>query len=145
MFKTILISTMIAIFNSFFVEEEKGELYVKVEGIKEVDGEIGILLFNQSEGFPDSGEKAYINKKIKVTAKEMSILLGEFPFGDYAIAIVHDVNANKKFDKNFLGIPKEPFGFSNNKSIFLGLPDFQEASVQLREPKKETVIKLIDL
>ena len=125
--------------------KEKGELSIKVEGIKTIDGNIGILLFNQAEGFPDLADKAIINTKVKVTAKEMSIKLGELPFGKYAIAIVHDVNANKAFDKNFLGIPKEPFGFSNNKSIFLGLPNFNEASVALDQSKKETTIKLIDL
>ena len=32
--------------------------------------------------------------------------------GDYAVAIIQDLNENEKLDKNFLGIPKEPYGFS---------------------------------
>ena len=75
----------------------------------------------------------------------MKVALDKLPFGEYAIALIHDVNANKEFDKNLLGIPKEPFGFSNNKSIFFGLPNFKEASVVFDENNTETVIQLVDL
>lgn len=126
-------------------ENNQGELFIKVEGIKKVQGRIGILLFNKEGGFPENAENAILNTKVEVTSKNMRINLGSLPFGKYAIAIVHDVNSNEEFDKNMLGIPKEPFGFSNNKSIFFGLPDFEEAAVQLNAAERETTIKLIDL
>ena len=47
--------------------------------------------------------------------------------GDYAVAIYHDKNNNKKFDKNFLGIPSERFGMSNNPKFGLKSPEYEEA------------------
>ena len=38
----------------------------------------------------------------------------DIPPGTYAIAVFHDENANGKLDKNFLGIPCEGYGASNN-------------------------------
>lgn len=47
--------------------------------------------------------------------------------GVFAIALYHDVNGNKKFDKNFLGLPAEPYGVSNNPTIGLGAPKHKQA------------------
>jgi len=122
-----------------------GEIHLMVEGIKTLEGNIGVLVFNKEEGFPLSPDKAILDLEIKVTSKTMKINLGKLPYGNYAIALVQDVNSNKTFDKNFIGIPKEPFGFSNNKSILFGLPNFNEASVSLAKETEETTIRLIDL
>ena len=125
--------------------DKKGTLCIKVKGIKELKGKIGILVFNREEGFPNKEEQAVLRKEVKVNGKQMRIDLEDVPFGNYAIAVVHDVNANQLLDKNFLGIPKEPFGFSNTKSIFLGLPAFEEASINFDQAQQETVVELINL
>ncbi len=54
------------------------------------------------------------------------------PVGTYAIAIFHDSNNNKKLDKNWVGIPKEGYGFSNNVFGTFGPPSFQEASFKVK-------------
>jgi uncharacterized protein (DUF2141 family) len=47
--------------------------------------------------------------------------------GGYAVSIYHDANGNGHFDQNFLGLPLEGFGFSNNPSTMLGAPKFADA------------------
>ena len=49
------------------------------------------------------------------------------PDGEYAIAAVLDTNANNKMDKNFIGIPKEQYGFSNNAMGRMSAPSFDQA------------------
>ena len=56
--------------------------------------------------------------------------------GIYAIGLYIDANKNKKLDTNFLGIPKEQFGFSNDARGVLGPPDFESASFELIKYKK---------
>jgi len=34
--------------------------------------------------------------------------------GVYAVSVFHDENENQKLDKDFVGIPKEGYGASNN-------------------------------
>ncbi|MDZ7848305.1 MAG: DUF2141 domain-containing protein [Owenweeksia sp.] len=36
------------------------------------------------------------------------------PTGNYTIKAYHDLNNNEELDRNTLGIPQEPYGFSNN-------------------------------
>jgi uncharacterized protein (DUF2141 family) len=43
------------------------------------------------------------------------------------------VNDNGKLDKNFIGIPKEPYGFSNDKAGSFGPPDFEDILVEVNE------------
>ena len=54
------------------------------------------------------------------------------PEGTYAIALFIDANENLKIDKNFLGIPKEQFGFSNNVMGTLSGPSFEQAKFQVK-------------
>ena len=137
----LLISTLFFLISS--PPPTEGEFIIHVEGIKEVEGNIDLLVFNKNTGFPEKAEDAFMKLEVKVTSKAMKVNIGSLPFGNYAIALIHDVNANKELDKNMLGIPKEPFGFSNNKSIFFGLPNFEEAAVSFNSEYEETVIQLI--
>ena len=50
--------------------------------------------------------------------------------GTYAVAVYHDENANVKFDKNWIGLPVEGYGISNNPTFFFGPPAFDEAKFE---------------
>jgi uncharacterized protein (DUF2141 family) len=50
--------------------------------------------------------------------------------GVYAIAAIHDENGNGKLDTNFLGIPTEGIGISNNPQL-MGAPKFDEAKFSI--------------
>ena len=54
----------------------------------------------------------------------------------YSFSFYHDVNSNKKLDKNFIGIPKEPYGFSNNQAGRFGPPNFEDSKIELKENTK---------
>jgi len=47
--------------------------------------------------------------------------------GAYAISVYHDANGNHEFDQNFIGLPTEGFGFSNNPALRIGPPSFEAA------------------
>ena len=50
------------------------------------------------------------------------------PPGTYAIIVIHDENRNGKLDTNWLGVPKEDYGFSNDAEAFLSAPSFSAAT-----------------
>jgi uncharacterized protein (DUF2141 family) len=60
----------------------------------------------------------------------------------YAIAVFHDANDNKILDKNFFGVPKEGYGFSNNARGLLGPPDFDDVVFLLDQENKTTSLYL---
>lgn len=51
--------------------------------------------------------------------------------GRYAIAVIHDANADGKLNRGFLGIPIEGFGFSRNPRILTGPPNFGDAAISV--------------
>lgn len=61
--------------------------------------------------------------------------------GSYAIAAFHDVNGNGRLDRNFIGMPNEPYGFSNNVSR-RGRPSFEAARIVVNEPATTVVISI---
>ena len=65
------------------------------------------------------------------TGASTAVSLGPVPPGRYTVAVFLDADGNGKFDTNFLGIPKEPFGFSNDARGTLGKPDFESASFEV--------------
>ncbi|WP_262298528.1 DUF2141 domain-containing protein [Microvirga sesbaniae] len=61
--------------------------------------------------------------------------------GTYAIAVFHDVNGNGKLDRSFIGLPNEPYGFSNDVGR-RGPPNFEAARIVVREPATTVVIPI---
>lgn len=88
-----------------------------------------IGIYMESDDFPEGPS---ITKKMN-TANEFTNLI-EFKNlkeGTYAASVYHDINGNGKLDRNLLGIPQEPFAFSNMKTMGMGPPKFGNASFQL--------------
>jgi uncharacterized protein (DUF2141 family) len=56
----------------------------------------------------------------------LKIKLTDLPFGTYAIAFYQDMNDSGAIDKNGLGIPKEPYAFSNDIRPKLSAPSFED-------------------
>jgi uncharacterized protein (DUF2141 family) len=132
--KKIGISIIIALVAVFFVmaRSHAGTIIVEVTGIKQGTGNIAISLFNSADTFPTHG-KGYKSASIAVTGKEVVYTFSDIPSGEYALAVYHDVNGNKEFDKNVLGIPQEDYAFSNNASSPFGPPSFEKAKFRLED------------
>jgi len=110
---------------------------IQVTGFQQNSGQIRIAVYNKENGFL-TPERVY--KKIVLDVNQ-SILRHtvRLPQGDYAIALYHDNNSNGICDKNFLGIPTERYGFSNNIRPILSAPSFKSTMVEV---KKDLEIKI---
>jgi uncharacterized protein (DUF2141 family) len=115
----------------FLFPFSKSKLTVEVKSIPNDKGTIFIGLFRPKDQFPIFG-KQYIGKVIPVSGKNMSYLFNDLSDGKYAVAVFHDENKNGKLDKNYLGIPTEAYGFSNNARRTFSAPSFEEAEVNLK-------------
>ncbi len=104
-------------------------LHLKVHGIKSNKGKILIGVYKNDGGFPVIG-KQYKGYEIEIKNYQASIFIKDLPKGTYAIGVCHDINDNDKMDKNFFGVPTEPYGFSKNAKAYMSSPDFEDASFQ---------------
>ncbi|MEQ1803178.1 MAG: DUF2141 domain-containing protein [Gammaproteobacteria bacterium] len=50
------------------------------------------------------------------------------PAGEYALSVFQDVNDDGKLERNFIGMPKEPAGLSNNLRPKFGPPKYKDAA-----------------
>ncbi len=102
-----------------------GEISVSVVGAAKDSGSIVLCLWGGDEGFPDC-EKGKPLKRIVVPAGAGTATFADVPPGSYAVSAFHDLNSNGVLDSNFIGLPKEPVGLSNNPKI-MGPPRFKPA------------------
>jgi uncharacterized protein (DUF2141 family) len=114
------------------------ELEVTISHIKDTNGVLFIGLFKENNKFLNLND-TYQAQQIEINKRDSITTLFKLPKTSYAITIFHDENNNKKLDKNFFGIPKEGFGFSNNPKISFSEPSFKEYSFELKEHKKITI------
>ena len=114
------------------------QLDVHVEGVEHATGIIQVALFNSDSGFLKS-DRAYRLSSVQAMAGTTRVLINNLPKGTYALAIFHDLNSNKALDTNWIGIPKEPMGFSNAHVKAFGPPGFEECRLEL---DRDTVISV---
>jgi uncharacterized protein (DUF2141 family) len=117
------------------------DLAITVSGIKSTGGRIQIGLYNNRESFPHVDEQFNL---YYVDPKEFSGIytIKDLPEGEYAIALFHDQNSDGICNTNFLGIPKEGYGFSRNLKPRLSVPTFNDCKIDLN-CHMSIIIKLI--
>jgi len=101
-------------------------IQVTVEKVRSSEGLITAVLYNDNpETFLKAGARL---DRIRVDAREgeTTLCLTAPAAGRYSVALYHDENGNKEFDRDFLGIPSEGYGFSQNPGFRFGKPDVEE-------------------
>ena len=96
---------------------------------------IEIGLFKGEKGFLKEGFQ-FLKKKVKVKGNSVQETFTGLPDGNYAVAIFHDENMNGKCDTNFIGIPTEGYGFSNNFKPTVAAPKFSQTKISVSGNKK---------
>ena len=120
-------------------------LRIHVDGLRNGKGNIGTVVFRSPDGWPEDNNKAFRIGPAPIDAggRGGTAVWKDLPPGDYGVAAIHDENSNAKLDKNFLGIPKEGFGFANNPHVGWGPAPFKEALVHVACPETETTIHML--
>jgi uncharacterized protein (DUF2141 family) len=117
------------------------DVVVRVSGLTEPLGQVGCSLFAGATGFPmDPG--AARNQWLPAEARGVTCRFNDVPEGTYAVSIGHDLNGNKRVDTNFLGLPTEQWGVSNNARPTLRAPRFDEASFKVAADAKDLLIDI---
>ncbi len=118
-----------------------GRIVVNVSGLKGKNGALGCALFSSETGFPlKSKQHASKSARVPLTGSSTATCVFEdVAPGTYAVAVMHDVNDNQEADTNFLGIPTEGVGVSNNALPALSLPKFDACRFQVTATEPTTL------
>jgi uncharacterized protein (DUF2141 family) len=115
---------------------------VTATNFRNAKGMAGIALFASEEGFPPDAQQALRTARVEIAAGEARTTFDRVPPGNYAIAVFHDENDNNRLDANWLGVPREGWGVSNNVRGQRGPPRFDEASFELRDQDITIEVKI---
>jgi uncharacterized protein (DUF2141 family) len=118
-------------------------MHVQVLNIRNSTGTVDCALFESPAGFPTEALRSATNVMvIKVRQTQARCNFADIPPGTYALAVFHDENMNGTLDTNWLGIPTEGYGFSNDVKASLGPPSFAAASFAYDGRTVEMTIRL---
>jgi uncharacterized protein (DUF2141 family) len=143
----------LAIFVSFMalssfvlLQNEVGAIRVDVYGFANDNGKARLLLFNnkQKKYFPSEDKYAYIRLLQTIKNGKATFYLKDIPYGDYAISVHHDEDNNGEVNTNWIGIPNEGLGASNDAKGSFGPPSFDDAKIILNSKDKIVKINIVN-
>ena len=123
------IALAVAFYASPAFSESLSTVLIEVSGFKNTRGTLNCRMFSKAADFPD--DEGIVTLRVPITGPNTSCSFSNVEPGTYAIAVVHDENGNGKLDKNFVGVPSEGYGVSNNKTYALSAPKWDESTFKL--------------
>jgi len=109
---------------------QEAVIHADVVGLRNSKGQVLCALYASAEGFPKDSQKAIRRVTSPISEKNASCEFSGLEPGTYAVSVFHDENSNGKLDTNFLGMPREGVGASNDAKGHMGPPKFDAAKFQ---------------
>lgn len=115
-----------------FAASTNAQLRVEIRGHDGPTGSLMVAVFDSAREFP-SGKRVReatlpLTRDPSNNTMRCSFTL---PAGRYGVAVIHDRNGNGRMDTNFIGIPRERYGFSRNPGFHIGPPPFDHVAIDL--------------
>lgn len=125
--KKILFISSIIILGSI-ISSAQNNLTIKINTLRNSNGKIYLYFF-------DKEQNIIIERSSVIENNECHMTLEDLNSDQYAFKYFHDENDNGKLDCNWLGIPNEGYGFSNNAVGTYGPPSFEEWIFEINDHK----------
>ena len=136
---SLVLSCLIFTLKSF---AEESSLKINILNLDK-PGVLYLSICKDAAGFEETVENESEEPSCITSAGEIELqnfeINGMLPHGEYAISLFVDSNGNKKIDKNFFGITKEQYGFSNNVMGRMSAPSFDQAKFMVTGPTIQNI------
>ncbi len=113
-------------------------LTITITGFENDKGSAMVALINSRESWQTEGT-SFKNAIPKIEKKKVVLSFNDLPKGIYGVKVYHDANDNRKLDTNFIGIPNEAYGFSNDARGSFGPADWQDAKFEILKDTENTI------
>jgi uncharacterized protein (DUF2141 family) len=135
--------SIISLISSQFTtaQEKTCDISIEIKGLKNTDGQIMISINRGPEGWP---EENFIEQRLipTFTAPNFTVVFEDMPYGNYAVGVLHDKDKNGEMTKNFIGMPKEAFGFTRDYNVVFRAPHYEEANFDAETPELKLEVNL---
>lgn len=127
MYKPALI--IFAFLGATLFTNAQNQIKVEIDKFESDKGVAFVGLYNTEGSFL---EKEYKGQKAFIKDSKVALSFIDIPDGTYAISVFHDEDENGELTTNFIGIPKESYGSSNNAPSRFGPPKWNDAKFEVR-------------
>ena len=116
------------------------DLIVTVTGVRAHKGILKLAVYDSAASWDGDGKAVAADEKTP-DADEVTFRFADLSGGNVAVMAMHDENGNGKLDSNFMGMPTEGYGFSNNPKV-MRKAHFDEAAVAVGDTPVMITLKL---
>src|SRR5271165_649559 len=120
-------------------------VHVDIAGLRNDKGQVLCALFSSAIDFPKRADQALAQVRSGISHGHAVCEFPGISSGTYAVSVFHDENSNGKLDANFVGIPREGVGASNNAKGHFGPPKFADAAFQFLGGRRDMEITIVYL
>ncbi len=121
--------------------KSNGILSVIVSGIDNSSGSIRVAIYNSEDNFLE--KKSYVYTQNKPVGNNKSLRFDfNIPNGFYAVSCYHDIDDNHELNKNYMGVPVEPYAISNNFNVKWRRPTFDETKIAFSKPAQTIYLEV---
>lgn len=114
------------------------DLTITIKNVRSAAGMLLVAVYDSDDSFLNL-EHARAQMKSKATKGEVVFTVHDLAAGKYAVTAYHDENNNGKLDRNWLHIPTEGYGFSNDARGTAGPPKFTQAAFGLQSDSDKSI------
>lgn len=107
-----------------------GGLRLAIEGVRNDKGLVRVAICGTEACYRDRTGFA-VSIAPSARAGTVMVELPDLEPGAYTVMLFHDEDGDNEFDQNFLGLPREGFGFSNNRRPFLAPPAYDSVRIDI--------------
>jgi uncharacterized protein (DUF2141 family) len=120
-------------------EDKRDTLRVVITSFSTDEGQAVVMLFRKEDAVPKS---PWMKATGTIRDGKSSVVFAGIPYGKYTAIVFQDVNSNGILDHSWIGLPKEPLGFSNGWKlrIYSGMPSFSKLNFEFTCQRRECAI-----
>lgn len=116
------------------------DLEILFTDVESAEGTLQVALYNKAGDF--LSDSTYRASSAIAAVGSVTVVLHDLEPGEYAVLSFHDENGNGELDSNFIGIPREAIGVSNDAPARFGPPKYEDAKFLLGDDSISIRIKM---
>ncbi|MDT0685078.1 DUF2141 domain-containing protein [Autumnicola psychrophila] len=115
------------LFGTVFLNAQNS-IEIEISKFESDKGSVFVALHNTEDSFL---KKAFLSEESEIKGDKVVLQFSDVPDGIYAISLFHDEDGNREMNTNFIGMPKENYGVSNNAPANFGPPKWKDAKFEV--------------
>ena len=130
--KKLTLLGILALVSQVFAQEIPATVTINVSNLRNDNGQVVVLLFSSSDGFPMEQDKALDIETMAIDHGVAIVTFTDLSYGNYALLVIHDEDMNNELNTNFIGKPTEKCWVSNGqRGGPFGGPEFDASTFEV--------------